>query len=66
MAEGATALLAISRHVPAQWQANNSDNNNESVRWSLVPVASKLVYVRCGGERGSGPKGADDLCCARI
>ena len=28
--------------------------------------APKLVYVRCEGERGSGPKGANDLCWAKI
>ena len=32
------------------------DNSRKIVRWSAVPVAPKLVYVRCGGERGSGPK----------
>ena len=41
-------------------------NSRKSVRWSAVPVAPKLVYVRCGSERGSGPEGADDLCWARI
>ena len=38
-------------------------NSRKSVRWSAVPIAPKLVYVRCEGERGSGPEGADDLCC---
>ena len=38
----------------------------KSVRWSAVPIAPKLVNVRCEGERGSGPEGADDLCLARI
>ena len=38
-------------------------NSRKSVRWSAVPVAPKLVYVRCEGETGSGPEGADDLCC---
>ena len=33
---------------------------------SAVPVAPRLVNVRCEGERGSGPEGADDLCLARI
>ena len=42
------------------------NNSRKSVRWSAVPVAPKLVYVRCGSERGSGPEGADDLCWARI
>ena len=28
----------------------------KSVRWSAVPVAPKLVNVRCEGERGSGQK----------
>ena len=28
-------------------------------------VAPKLVYGRGGGERGSGPEGADDLCWAK-
>ena len=41
-------------------------NSRKSVRWSAVPVAPKLVYVRCEGERGSGPEGADDLCWVRI
>ena len=41
-------------------------NSRKSVRWSAVPVAPKLVNVRCEGERGSGPEGADDLCLARI
>ena len=41
-------------------------NSRKSVRWSAVPVAPKLVSVRCEGERGSGPEGADDLCMARI
>ena len=41
-------------------------NSRRSVRWSAVPVAPKLVYGRGGGERGSGPEGADDLCWARI
>ena len=40
-------------------------NSRKSVRWSAVPVAPKLVYGRGGGERGSGPEGADDLCWAR-
>ena len=39
------------------------ENSRKSVRWSAVPVAPKLVNVRCEGERGSGPEGADDLCC---
>ena len=38
----------------------------KSVRWSGVPVAPKLVNVRCEGESGSGPEGANDLCLARI
>ena len=41
-------------------------NSLKRVRWSAVPVAPKLVNVRCEGERGSGPEGADDLCLARI
>ena len=44
----------------------SKENSRKSVRWSAVPVAPKLVYVRCGSERGSGPEGADDLCWARI
>ena len=44
----------------------NKRNSRKSVRWSAVPVAPKLVNVRCEGERGSGPEGADDLCLARI
>ena len=43
-----------------------SENSRKSVRWSAVPVALKLVNVRYEGERGSGPKGANDLCLARI
>ena len=38
-------------------------NSRKSVRWSAVPVAPMLVFVMCDGERGSGPEGADDLCC---
>ena len=45
---------------------NINKNSRKSVRWSAVPVAPKLVNVRCEGERGSGPEGADDLCLARI
>ena len=36
-------------------------NSRKSVRWSAVPIAPVLVCVRCEGERGSGPKGANDL-----
>ena len=36
------------------------------VRWSAVPVAPKVMYVTCGGERGSGPEGADDLTCFEV
>ena len=43
-----------------------SVNSCKSVRWSAVPVAPKLVYVRCGGEKGSNPEGANDPCWARI
>ena len=31
-----------------------------------VILTFKLVHVRCEGEMGSGPKGADDLCWAEI
>ena len=41
-------------------------NSRKSVRWSVVPTAPKLVNVRCEGERGSGPEGAENLCWARI
>ena len=40
--------------------------SRKSVRWSAVPAAPKLVYGRGGGERGSGPEGADDLCLVRL
>ena len=30
--------------------------SRKSVRWSALSVAPKLVYVGCGGERGSGPE----------
>ena len=36
--------------------------NPKSVRWSAVRVAPKSVLVGCDGERGSGPKGANDAC----
>ena len=42
------------------------DNSRKIVRWSAVPVAPKLVYVRCGGEKGSNPEGANDPCWAHI
>ena len=32
----------------------------------MVPIAPKLVNVRCEGERGSGPKRAKDLCWVSI
>ena len=41
-------------------------NSRKSVRWSVVPVAPVGMCVRYEGERGSGPKGADDLCWAKI
>ena len=47
------------------FKINKIDIKSKSVRWSSVPVAPKLVYGRGGGERGSGPEGADDLCWAR-
>ena len=37
-------------------------NSRKSVRWSAVPVAPVSVWM-CDGEWGSGPEGADDLCC---
>ena len=41
-------------------------NSRKSVTWSAVPIAPKFVYIWSGGERGSGPEGANDLCWARI
>ena len=49
-----------------EWINGGKRNSRKSVRWSAVPVAPKLVHVRCEGERGSGPEGADDLCWAKI
>ena len=37
-------------------------NSRKSVRWSAVPVAPVSVWMY-DGERGSGPEGANDLCC---
>ena len=37
-------------------------NSRKSVRWSTVPVPLCEYVLMCDGERGSGPKEADDLC----
>ena len=54
----------VSYRTSALW--GRCPKSRKSVRWSAVPVAPKLVYVTCEGERGSGPEGADGLCLARI
>ena len=48
------------------FHSSTNGNSRKSVRWSAVPVAPVLVCVRCEGERGSGPKGADDLCSVSL
>ena len=60
----AFALTKVSVKIAPAPHYPGSRNSRKSVRWSAVPVAPKLVYVRCEGERGSGPEGADDLCWA--
>ena len=45
---------------------NDKKNSRKRVRWSAVPVAPKLMNVRCEGERGSGLERANDLCWAKI
>ena len=37
------------------------ERKKEKIVARAVPVAPMLVYVRCEGERGSSPNGADDL-----
>ena len=41
-------------------------NSRKSVRWSAVPDAPREFMWICGGKRGSGPEGADDLCLASL
>ena len=61
--------MILSPHVTCSTETELSQpriDSRKSIRWSAVSVAPKLVYVRCGGEKGSNPKGANDLCWARI
>ena len=61
-----SAILGPNSAFPDIISALSGLNSSISVRWSAVPVAFKLVNVRCRGERGSGLYGSDDLSWARI